>query len=175
MKEKDRNYWEKNKVFHKNILSNLKTNYFEPLFQKYNKQWQDIDLRVKLPPEIPAQENNHDCGVFLLMFAKCIVMKLAFDFNTENMIKIRDTIREEINAGKTTENIIQGTPRKRKGRTNNVTTKKMKNPNVIQCPQRRIINLDAAGFLLNLFSKFGGPKIRIFGGNSEGFALNIRL
>ena len=26
-----------------------------------------------------------------------------------------------------------------------------------------------AGFLLNLFSKFGGSKIRIFGGNSEGF------
>ena len=25
------------------------------------------------------------------------------------------------------------------------------------------------------FSKFGGPKLRIFGGNSEGFATYIRL
>ena len=25
-------------------------------------------------------------------------------------------------------------------------------------------NIDRPGFLMNLFSKFGGPKIRIFGG-----------
>merc|ERR1711867_146066 len=139
----------KNELFHKNILSNLKTNYFEPLFQKYNKQWQDLDLRVKLPPEIPAQENNHDCGVFLLMFAKCILMKLDFDFNTEDMIQIRDVIRQEINTGKTLENIPYVTPRKRKGRKHDSTTKKVKKSNSIQCPQRRIINPDAETCWLN--------------------------
>ena len=60
---------ENNKLFHTKLLTNLKFDYFQPLFKKYNKQWHDITIRVKLPPEIPCQENNHDCGVFLLMFA----------------------------------------------------------------------------------------------------------
>ena len=43
----------------------------------------------------------------------------------------------------------------------------------LYCKYRLV--LTEAGFLMNLFSKFRGPKIRIFGGNSEGIATYIRL
>ena len=86
---------EENKLFHRSILTKLKYNYFEPLYKKYNKICESIEITVKLPPEIPAQENNHDCGVFLLSFTKYLVLKTPFNFGTADMIFIRETIRKE--------------------------------------------------------------------------------
>ena len=138
-----------NKKFHTDILTKLKCNYLQPLFQKYNKQWIDISIKVKLPPEIPAQDNGHDCGVFLLMFAKCIILHLDFDFATDDMINIRDKIKEEINADQINRNIPHGRLRKRKGKRNETPTKKMRHKIEMQCPQRTIINPDAETCWLN--------------------------
>ena len=105
-------------------------------------------IRVKLPPEIPCQENNHDCGVFLLMFAKCVLMNQDFDFDTRDMIYIRDQIREDITNDNTSPDIPQGTSSKRKESGDNHFTKKKKS-NSSQCPQRRIINPDLETCWLN--------------------------
>ena len=86
-----------NKEYLMDILSQLKDDYLRPLFQKYNKSWYDVEMEVQIPPEIPSQDNDCDCGVFLLMFAKYIVLEKKFDFATEDMIQIRDEIREELN------------------------------------------------------------------------------
>ena len=139
---------ENNKQFHTKLLTNLKFDYFNPLFQKYNKQWHDMVIRVKLPPEIPCQENNHDCGVFLLMFAKYVLMNQDFDFDTRDMIHIRDQIREDITNDNTSPDIPQGTSSKRKESGDNHFTKKKKS-NSSQCPQRRIINPDLETCWLN--------------------------
>jgi len=132
-----------------NILTNLKNNYLRPLFQKYNHQWEDITIRVQLPPEIPAQENGHDCGVFLLMFAKCLLLKLNFDFATEDMIHIRDDIREEMNSKQVCRDILHGRSTKRKGTRNHASIQKKTKLEKIKCPQRRIINPDAQTCWLN--------------------------
>ena len=140
---------ENNRMFHMNILTNLKNNYLRPLFQKYNHQWEDITIRVQLPPEIPAQENGHDCGVFLLMFAKCLLLKLNFDFATEDMIHIRDDIREEMNSKQVCRDILHGRSTKRKGTKNHASIQKKAKLEKIKCPQRRIINPDAQTCWLN--------------------------
>ena len=139
-----------NKLFHTKLLTNLKFDYFHPLFKKYNKQWHDVAIRVKLPPEIPCQENNHDCGVFLLMFAKCVLMNLDFDFDTTDMIHIRDQIRQDIISGNTLPELSLGTSRKRTESGNDhLTKKKIKKSHSMQCPQRRINNPDAETCWLN--------------------------
>ena len=141
---------ENNKLFHTKLLTNLKDNYFQPLFKKYNKVWHDLAIRVKLPPEIPSQENNHDCGVFLLMFAKCELMNLDFNFDTTDMIHIRDQIREEILTGNTLEHISHGTlGKRRENEDNHLTRKKIKKSAFMQCPQRRIKNPDLETCWLN--------------------------
>ena len=141
---------ENNKQFHTKLLTNLKCEYFQPLFKKYNKQWHDMAIKVKLPPEIPCQENNHDCGVFLLMFAKCVLMNLDFDFDTTDMIRIRDQIRDEIISSNTLPYISHQTSRKRKeSEDNHLIKKKIKKSVSEQCPQRRIINPDLETCWLN--------------------------
>merc|ERR1711874_717248 len=129
--------------FHSGILTNLKDNYLKPLFKKNHKQWKDITIKVKLPPGIPSQENGHDCGVFLLMFAKFLLLDIDFDFDTADMIHMRDKIRNELTSGQVSRNIHHGKSRKRKGSRTDLSTKKVKKVNSNQCPQRRIINPDA--------------------------------
>merc|ERR1712115_434848 len=84
------------------------------------------------------------------MFAKCTLMNLDFDFDTTDMIHIRDQIRGEITTGNTLPDISHGNSRKRKeSGTDHLTRKKVKNSNSMQCPQRRIINPDAETCWLN--------------------------
>ena len=77
------------------ILENLRDNYFKKAFQKQKKQYKEISIAAHVPPSIPSQDNFHDCGVFLLSFAKYMVLKKDFDFDTRDMLTIRDTIRSE--------------------------------------------------------------------------------
>ena len=46
---------------HTNMLTELKNRYFKPLFQQKNKKWNEVALKVKVPPCIPAQNNSTDC------------------------------------------------------------------------------------------------------------------
>ena len=78
------------------ILKQLEEKYFKPLFILKEKNFRPLDLRVKLPPDIPSQNNSSDCGVFLLTMVKYLVMKKVFDFNTDSMKDIRKTIQTEL-------------------------------------------------------------------------------
>ena len=50
---------------------------------------------VHIPPEIPTRLKDYDCGVYLLQFAKHIVSKKAFNFNSEHMEHFRQEMKVE--------------------------------------------------------------------------------
>lgn len=134
--------------FHMDILNNLRENYFKPLHEKYGKSCQEINLQVFLPPDIPAQNNGHDCGVFLLAFAKCILMKQRFDFCGENMLEIRNIIREEMESQNVSMDV--GTEsRKRVSSSGPKLQTKRRKEDVALVDQRRIINPDSQTCWLN--------------------------
>ena len=83
------------------------------------------------------------------MFAKCLLLKLNFDFATEDMIHIRDDIREEMNSKQVCRDILHGRSTKRKGTRNHASIQKKTKLEKIKCPQRRIINPDAQTCWLN--------------------------
>jgi hypothetical protein len=91
---------EKNKKAHLRGLIQLEKMYFKPLFASRNKQFTPLSFRVRVPPEIPAQNNSWDCGVFLATFVKYLVLKKEFDFDTQSMIGIRKTMKIELEKGK---------------------------------------------------------------------------
>ena len=88
-----------NREFHEQILIDLKDNYFKPLFDMHKRNWIDIKINAKIPPNIPAQNNSFDCGVFLLAFTKCLVFENDFSFSNEDMICIREEIKRELVTG----------------------------------------------------------------------------
>ena len=149
--ERRRKFLQENFQFHSNILMNLRENYFKPLYQKYNKTYTDLSIIVKLPPAIPSQDNSHDCGVFLIMFAKYLVFQRPFDFSTDDMIHFRDTIRSELESNKilNAEESNQSTKRKQSPpKFESVKRKKTLNQ-LERSVQRRIINPDAETCWLN--------------------------
>ena len=89
----------KNEQQHTEMLTQLKNEYFKPLFQQKNKQWNELVLKVKVTPYITAQNNSTDCGVFLATFSKCLVLNDDLEFNTKDMINIRKTMRNELETG----------------------------------------------------------------------------
>jgi sentrin-specific protease 1 len=63
-------------------------------------KFQGIDRKfsIKFPP-VPQQTNTHDCGVFLLMFAKCIFERLPLDhgsFGQKEAVAFRQTIYDDL-------------------------------------------------------------------------------
>ena len=98
--EEKKKLLEKNKKTHIRSLSQLEKMYIKPLFASKNKQVKPLTLRVKVPPEIPAQNNSWDCGVFLATFVKYLVLKKNFDFDTKSMIGIRKVMKAELEMGK---------------------------------------------------------------------------
>ena len=97
--EEKRQLLEKNKKTLLRGLSQLEKMYFKPLFESKNKQLKPLLLRVRVPPEIPAQDNSWDCGVFLASFVKYLVLKKEFNFETESMIGIRKEMKNELEMG----------------------------------------------------------------------------
>ena len=51
------------------------------------KEWSAI-----VPKEIPQQDNNSDCGVFVCMYARCLAEKKEFLFTQQDMTRIRRQI-----------------------------------------------------------------------------------
>ena len=51
---------------------------------------------IKVPPQIPQQTNGFDCGVFLLMFAKYLLLGKEFSFSCKDMTYLREQIKEEL-------------------------------------------------------------------------------
>ena len=56
----------------------------------------EINLVVKFPPQIPAQLNQYDCGVFMLEFAKYLCLGSQFTFSCKDMNFFRQEIKEEL-------------------------------------------------------------------------------
>merc|ERR1719206_542917 len=81
------------------VLSNLENSYFKELYQTNEKEVVDFSKKIRVPPEIPSQENTWDCGVFLLMFVKYLAMKQKVDFDTESMKSFRGEIKKELECG----------------------------------------------------------------------------
>ena len=98
-KEDRQKLLDRNKKAHLNALSELERLYFKPLFALRNKQLAPLSLKVKVPPEIPAQNNSWDCGVFLTTFVKYLLLNRKFDFKTEDMIDIRESMKIELQTG----------------------------------------------------------------------------
>ena len=135
---------------HLQILTDIKDKYWKQLFQKYDKPFNEPSIIVHLPPTIPLQDNGYDCGVFLLSFAKCIVFGQSFNFGTDDMIQIRDTIRAELQTGQI-HNIEQRSSdirtKRKRSRSKDIPVKKKKI--FYNNEQRRIINPDAQTCWLN--------------------------
>ena len=140
-----------NKQMHDSILENLKENYFKPLYSKYEKQWKDLNTKVLIPPQIPCQLNNHDCGVFLCMFAKNLILKHKFDFSARDMIQFRDTIHRELSSGKidVSGNVSQRSARKRLSLSKKIPAKTVRFTESPSIVQRRFLNKDNATCWLN--------------------------
>jgi len=136
---------------HESILENLRINYFKPLYLKYEKQWNDVNTRVMIPPSIPCQLNNHDCGVFLCLFAKRIILRQNFDFCQEDMITFRDTIRRELTCAKIDVNVkaTQRCARKRLSLSKKEPAKSVRFTESPKLVQRRFLNRDNATCWLN--------------------------
>ena len=134
-----------NLSFHKTLLMNLRNDYIKPLFYHYNKEYNEPSIHVKVPPEIPSQDNSHDCGPFLLYFAKYIMMKMDFDFGTNDMVSIRENIRKEIQS----ETLIDILPRKRRNQKESTIGKKRQKSLRPSDKQRRLMNRDNETCWLN--------------------------
>ncbi|XP_034780658.1 sentrin-specific protease 5-like isoform X2 [Acipenser ruthenus] len=75
----------------KNILRYLLTEAKEkgkPIFQK---GWKMIVSKC-----IPQQNNDSDCGVFVLQYCKCLALGKPFQFSQEDMPKVRKRIYKEL-------------------------------------------------------------------------------
>ena len=87
---------EKHRREYTKLLNRIITEYFKPVFKLKTR----IFIDIKMPPEIPKQDNSHDCGVFCLMFARYITLQKPFDFTTMDMLRFRDLIRLELQSNR---------------------------------------------------------------------------
>ena len=92
-----------NKSYLDNLSRNLIDKYFKP---KYEKCFEGFVLNAEvilhLPPEIPTQINDFDCGIYLIQFAKHIVHGKPFTFESKHMLTFRHEIEMELQQGRFT-------------------------------------------------------------------------
>ena len=116
---------------------------------KHTKQYKRPFIKVHIPPSIPSQDNGYDCGVFLLTFAKCILFNKPFDFSNDDMLSMRDKIKNELeNKQISLAEEFQSSRTKRKRSTSKETPadkKKLHGEN----KQRKIMNPDSQTCWLN--------------------------
>ena len=153
---KKKHLLEGNRKYHEHILMDLKEHYFKPLYSLYKKQWTDLQIKVQMPPDIPAQNNSFDCGVFLLMFAKYLVFRKEFDFTNDDMRRMRDEIRNELTATKINCNFGMINARTKTKRRNpdefhsSSHIKRFKIQSSTRNSQRRFLNHDNKVCFLNI-------------------------
>ena len=145
---------QENKRYHKKILVDLRDHYFKLLFTMYGKKWNDLRIKVRVPPTIPAQNNSYDCGVFLLTFSKYLVLEKEFDFTSKDMRNIRNEIKRELFTSKICHDFGQMPEKrsiKRKSLDNVCPSASMKQTKIgesLECRQRRFWNHDNEVLLL---------------------------
>lgn len=58
-----------------------------------------LNWNIQVEDDIPEQRNHHDCGVFMLQYAKCIATNASFKFSEEDMPCIRKQMLKELRSG----------------------------------------------------------------------------
>ena len=71
---------------------------------------QEVNFVIKFPPQIPAQLNHYDCGVFMLEFAKYLCMDHQFTFSCGDMSFFRQEIKEELIMNRIVKESLQVSP-----------------------------------------------------------------
>ena len=89
------------------ILETVRDCYLLPLFESVWHFSPDISLKVLIPPNLPEQNDCHNCGIFMLAFAKATLLGKKFDFSSEDIENFRQVIIDEITNGKPTRKIKQ--------------------------------------------------------------------
>ena len=131
------------------LLTRLKDEYWKPLFKKYKKPYKELSIKIHAPPTIPSQNNTWDCGVFMISFVKCLILKKKFDFTNDDMIMIRDQIKRDLE-NEHIENLDVSSSFRHKRKQYNYDISAKKNKKFITgCKQRRITNNDAQTCWLN--------------------------
>ena len=76
---------------HKQRLENIVN-----LFLKMHERYHEFQIEVLVPPSIPKQTNDNDCGVFLLEFMKFTTFEKQFTFTCDNMPNFRQELMKEM-------------------------------------------------------------------------------
>ena len=85
-----------NKCYLEKTLSLLVNSYLKPKFEAfYEGMLLEAFSIIHIPPDIPRQLKEYDCGVFLLQIAKHIVFKKNLDFNSKHIENFRDEMKME--------------------------------------------------------------------------------
>ena len=60
-------------------------------------RWQKCDLcRLNIVKGLPKQKNGNDCGVFLMEFARCLLLDKPIQFTQKDIKAIRERIKREL-------------------------------------------------------------------------------
>ena len=59
-------------------------------------KWQGTLPRFDIARDIPKQNNGYDCGVFVMEYARCILLDQPMSFKQKDMKKIRERIKAEL-------------------------------------------------------------------------------
>ena len=88
---------EENQNYHRKIQSFITNNYLKPEFETfYEGMLLEENSIIHIPPNIPGQVNDFDCGVYMLQFAKHIALNKQFGFNSEHIENFREDMKIEI-------------------------------------------------------------------------------
>jgi sentrin-specific protease 1 len=79
----------------------LIANFFSKITNTPYNEWQ-----IEIMKNIPRQNNSYDCGVFVCQYAYCISKGVAFNFKQNDMINIRQIMKEELATGKLRERLL---------------------------------------------------------------------
>ena len=101
---------------HKSRLENIVN-----LFLKKHERYCDFQLDVLVPPSIPKQTNDNDCGVFLIEFMKFTSFEKEFSFTCENMPNFRQELIQEMTSNTILPITETGPPIYREGSTSTST------------------------------------------------------
>ena len=79
------------------MLEKLENEFLVPYFyEKGYSDWTYLTKLVKIPPEIPKQDDGWNCGVFVLQFCLCLCSRLDFSFTSNDMADFRARIKSEL-------------------------------------------------------------------------------
>ena len=82
---------------HSKLLEKLENEFLVLYFyEKGYSNWTTLSKLVKIPPEIPKQDDGWNCGVFVLEFVRCLCSRQKFNFTSNDMVNFRARIKSEL-------------------------------------------------------------------------------